>query len=428
MTEQIPAFHDLGIHPEVVKVLDRLKLVTPTPIQHQAIPAALEGKDVLGIAQTGSGKTLAFGIPLVQRLLAHGGRALILVPTRELAFQVDTVLRPLLKAQNMCAAVLIGGIKMADQMIDLHQDPSVLIATPGRMNDHIYEGNLDLGDIKVLVLDEADRMFDMGFEPQVNSILRCLTNAKQTLLFSATMPPDIRKLVNQHMTDPVSVEIAPSGTTAEEVSHELYIVAENKKDDVVRSLLKKYRRSVLLFTRTKLKAGRVTQSIKRMGAKVEEIHSDRTMEQRHRAIEGFKSGRYKVLVATDIAARGLDVSGIELVINYDLPDEPENFVHRIGRTGRAGVEGHAITLAKPTQKEDIALIEKTINKTLPLTEDPAFAAAAFGGGHSSRSGGRSRDRKSTSEGPVSGPSSRNSSSGGSGGRARRRPRRRKKEE
>ena len=287
---------------------------------------------------------------------------------------------------------------------------------------------MDLGDIKVLVLDEADRMFDMGFEPQVNSILRCLTNAKQTLLFSATMPPDIRKLVNQHMTDPVSVEIAPSGTTAEEVSHELYIVAENKKDDVVRSLLKKYRRSVLVFTRTKLKAGRVTQSIKRMGAKVEEIHSDRTMEQRHRAIEGFKSGRYKVLVATDIAARGLDVSGIELVINYDLPDEPENFVHRIGRTGRAGVEGHAITLAKPTQKEDIALIEKTINKTLPLTEDPAFAAAAFGGGHSSRSGGRSRDRKSTSEGPVSGPSSRNSSSGGSGGRARRRPRRRKKEE
>ena len=425
MSDDKPDFHSLGIVPEVVKVLDRLKLVTPTPIQHQSIPAALEGRDVLGIAQTGSGKTLAFGIPLVQQLLKQGGRALILVPTRELAFQVDTVLKPLLHAQHMRGAVLIGGIKMADQMIDLHQDPQVLIATPGRMNDHIYEGNLDLGDIKVLVLDEADRMFDMGFEPQVNSILRCLTNAKQTLLFSATMPPDIRKLVNQHMHDPVSVEIAPSGTTAEDVSHELYIVSEDRKDDVVRELLKKYRRSVLVFTRTKLKAGRVTQSIKRMGAKVEEIHSDRSMEQRHRAIEGFKSGRYKVLVATDIAARGIDVSGIELVINYDLPDEPENFVHRIGRTGRAGEEGHAVTLAKPSQKEDIALIEKTISKTLPLTEDPKFAKGSYGSGGGGR--GRRRSGSGTGGSSSSGTSGKKPPSGTGGASRRRRPRRRKSE-
>ncbi|MBZ0167524.1 MAG: DEAD/DEAH box helicase, partial [Candidatus Omnitrophica bacterium] len=343
MDKKLPEFHRLGIATDVLKVIDRLKLVTPTPIQKQAIPPALEGKDVLGVAQTGSGKTLAFGIPLTQRLAQHGGRALILVPTRELAFQVDTVLKPLLASFNQRAAVLIGGLKMSDQMIDLHQNPSVLIATPGRMNDHIYEGNMDLGDIKVLVLDEADRMFDMGFEPQVNSILRCLTNAKQTLLFSATMPEDIRKLVNQHMVDPVSIDIAPSGTTAEDVSHELFIVREDQKDEVVRDLLRKYPRSVLVFTRTKIKASKVTRSIKKMGAKVEEIHSDRSMEQRHRAIEGFKAGRYKVLVATDIASRGIDVSGIELVINYDLPDEPENFVHRIGRTGRAGEEGHAVT-------------------------------------------------------------------------------------
>lgn len=377
MTPSNAVFYNLGIAPDMLKVLNKLKFITPTPIQYKAIPIALEGKDILGIAQTGTGKTLAFGIPAIQRLASEGGQALILVPTRELALQVDQALTPLLEAFEMESVVLIGGVKMPGQISDIKRHPNMIIATPGRLNDHIYQGTIDLGDISVVILDEADRMLDLGFEPQVNSILRCVTNKKQTLLFSATMPRNILKLATKHMSLPISVEIAPSGTTTKDVSQELFIVKEALKDNVLKMLLNKYNGSVLIFTRTKSKASRVMRSVRNMGVKVTEIHSNRSMGQRIQAIEGYKKGRYRALVATDIAARGLDVSMIELVINYDLPDDAENYVHRIGRTGRAGKEGHAVTFATPTQSHDIRKIQELIKMTLTRTTHPEFANTNF---------------------------------------------------
>jgi len=376
------SFYHLGIAPDMLKVLDRLKFVIPTPIQQQAIPIALEGKDILGVAQTGTGKTLAFGIPIVQRLAADGGQAVILVPTRELALQVAEALEPLLNAFEMESVVLIGGVKMYGQISDIQRNPDVIIATPGRMNDHIYQGTLDLGRVVVAVLDEADRMLDMGFEPQVKSILRCLTNKEQTMLFSATMPSDVLKLANKYMKLPISIEIAPSGTAAKDVTQELFIVKESAKNDALKMLLQKYRGTVLVFIRTKMKASRVTRNIRAMGFKVAEIHSDRTMGQRIQAIEGFKRGRYRVLVATDIAARGIDISMIELVVNYDLPDDAENYVHRIGRTGRAGETGHAVTLATPTQSHDVKQIENLMKKALPRSAHPQYVHARFSDGDS----------------------------------------------
>lgn len=373
-------FRHLGLAPDILAVLDKLKFVTPTPIQEQAIPIALEGKDIMGIAQTGTGKTLAFGLPTIQRLAADGGQALILVPTRELALQVDEVLAPLLDAFAMTSAVLIGGIKIGMQIPDIERKPAVIIATPGRMNDHIYQGTIDLGDVCVTILDEADRMLDMGFEPQVNSVLRCVPPNIQTMLFSATMPADILKLANKYMELPISIEIAPSGTATKDVSQELFIVKEALKNDVLKMLLDKYKGTVLVFIRTKHKASRITRNIRAMGAKVTEIHSDRSMSQRNQAINGFKRGRYRVLVATDVAARGIDISKIELVVNYDLPDDAENYVHRIGRTGRAGKEGHAVTLATPSQSQDIEKIERLIKMALPRSMHPKFANAGFSSG------------------------------------------------
>jgi len=399
MSESKLGFYHLGLAPDMLRVLDKLKFVTPTPIQNQAIPVALEGKDIVGIAQTGTGKTIAFGLPTIQRLAADGGQALILVPTRELAVQVSEALEPLLNQFKMKSAVLIGGINISLQIPDLKRNPDVIIATPGRMNDHIYRGTIDLGKVAIVILDEADRMLDMGFEPQVNSILRCVPLEKQTMLFSATMPPNILKLATRYMELPITIEIAVSGTAAEDVSHELFVVQEALKNNVMRMLLRKYRGTVLVFTRTKRKASRVTRNIRDMGAKVAEIHSDRSMSQRNNAIKGFRCGRFRVLVATDIAARGIDVSMIELVVNYDLPDDAENYVHRIGRTGRAGKEGHAVTLATPTQSQDIKKIENLIKMTLPRSVHPQFADAKFVEGDSKaarRPGGRRPFRSNVS--------------------------------
>lgn len=392
MNNSEAGFYHLGLAPDMLKVLDKLKFVTPTPIQQQAIPIALEGKDVMGIAQTGTGKTLAFGIPTIQRLAAEGGQSLILVPTRELAVQVDDALTPLLAHFKMKSAVLIGGVSMPMQVSDIKKKPAMIIATPGRLNDHIYRGTIDLGDVSVVILDEADRMFDMGFEPQVKSVLRCVTNKKQTMLFSATMAPEVLQLATKHMELPITIEIAPQGTAAKDVSQELFIVKEAVKNDVVKMLLQKYHGTVLVFIRTKRKASRVTKNIRDMGAKVAEIHSDRSMSQRNQAMEGFRRGRYRVLVATDIAARGIDISKIELVINYDLPDDAENYVHRIGRTGRAGKEGHAVTLATPSQSHDISKIEGLIKMTLPRSTHPRFADANFVEGGSKPPERRGRGR------------------------------------
>ena len=376
-TEAHLTFDGLGIAPKLIEVLDRLKFKHPTPIQYKAIPAALEGKDIVGIAQTGTGKTLAFGIPIVQRLSIHKGKALILVPTRELAVQVNETFEKLMPFYGMKAAVLIGGAPMPPQLQALRRNPRVIIATPGRLIDHLEQRTVMLADVSVLVLDEADRMLDMGFEPQVRRILRVVPKDRQTLFFSATMPKPILDMAAQHMKLPVCVEIARSGTTPERLIQELFIVSQERKRELLKKLLHQYHGSVLVFARTRIGAKRIALALKDMGQSAAQIHADRTLVQRREALEGFKTGRYRVLVATDIAARGIDVTGIEVVINYDLPEEAENYVHRIGRTGRAGHEGRAISFATPDQAGEVRQIEGLLRQPLTISQHPEVPGESF---------------------------------------------------
>jgi len=377
MTPNDSSFYGLGIAPGLLDVIARLKFTIPTPIQYKAIPIAVEGKDIIGIAQTGTGKTLAFGIPMVQRLAQSQGRGLIIVPTRELAIQVNETMIKLAPIFKIRTAVLIGGLSMFNQINDLKHNPRIIIATPGRLLDHMDKRTARLDDVRILVLDEADRMLDMGFMPQINEILSKLPRDRQTMLFSATMPSDIVRIASSHMKLPIRTEIAPQGTASDLVTQEIFVVQSNMKSVILAELLKQYPGSVLLFTRTKRGAKRVTQSLRHAGHSAAEIHSDRSMGQRKDALQGFKSGRYRVLVATDIAARGIDVTGIELVINYDLPDDPGFYVHRIGRTGRAGMRGHAITFATPDQGGDIKSIEKLIKTTIPISSHPKIPVEKF---------------------------------------------------
>ncbi|MSR76366.1 MAG: DEAD/DEAH box helicase [Candidatus Ryanbacteria bacterium] len=375
MTQQNSSegFYGLGIAPGLLQILEKLKFITPTPIQRQAIPVGVEGKDVVGIAQTGTGKTLAFGIPMVQRLAQSKGRGLVLLPTRELALQVDEVLHTIGKSLGLRTAVLIGGASIRPQIQAIRRNPHVIVATPGRLNDHLEQKTLTLSTVHMLVLDEADRMLDMGFLPQIQRILKMLPQEKQTMLFSATLSPEIMKIASSTMKLPVRIEIAPQGTTSERVMQELFIVRKDSKNRLLEKILTEYHTSTLVFTRTKHGASRVMRSVRVMGHSAAEIHSNRSLGQRREALEGFKSGKYKVLVATDIAARGIDVTGIELVINYDLPSTAADYVHRIGRTARAGAAGRAISFALPEEQRDIRDIERLIRKNLdrlPLPELP----------------------------------------------------------
>lgn len=395
MTSAQESFYGLGIAPGLLSVIDGLKYTVPTPIQHKAIPSGIEGKDIIGIAQTGTGKTLAFGIPMVQRLASQPqGRGLVLVPTRELALQVNEALVQLVPAFKMKTVVIIGGESMHAQVQRLRASPRIIIATPGRLLDHLSQRLIQLNDISILVLDEADRMLDMGFLPQINRILQILPRERQTMLFSATMPASIVKIASQHMRLPVRTEIAPSGTAAELVSQELFVVRREMKGQLLGELLKKYHGSVLLFVRTRRAARKAAGVLRQMGHAAAEIHADRSLAQRKDALRGFKTGEYRILVATDIAARGIDVTGIELVVNYDLPDDPENYVHRIGRTGRAGQTGHAITLATPDQGQDVRKIEQIIRATIPLSEHPDMPAEKFYAASAPSAGGPKHRRRS----------------------------------
>jgi ATP-dependent RNA helicase RhlE len=371
------SFYGLGIAPKILDILERMKFKVPTPIQSKAIPVAIDGKDVIGIAQTGTGKTHAFAIPMCQRLAQKKGVGLVLAPTRELAIQIDEAFQMLTRSFGMKTACLIGGAPMPGQVQALRKNPSIVIATPGRLIDHISQWNFLPDEVTILVLDEADRMLDMGFAPQINKILRSLPKDRQTMLFSATMPKEIVDIAAVYMKLPVSVEIAPSGTTVERVTQELFIVKKEAKLRLLSKILAQYHGSVLLFSRTKYNARKITMSIRDMGYSAAEIHSNRSLGQRREALEGFKSGRYKVLVATDIAARGIDVSGIELVINYDLPEDAENYVHRIGRTARAGCHGRAVSFATPDQSRDVRDIERLIRITLPVSEHPEIRSEKF---------------------------------------------------
>jgi len=374
-SESEATFGGLGIAPKILDVISKSGFKTPTSIQHKAIPVAVEGKDIIGIAQTGTGKTLAFGIPLVQQILKTGrGRGLIILPTRELALQVNEFIQKIGRVFGIKTAVLIGGASMYNQLQLLRNNPHVVIGTPGRIIDHIEQRTLKLQDVTVLVLDEADRMFDMGFAPQINKILQVVPKNRQTMLFSATMPDGIVKIASNHMKLPVRIEIARAGTTADNIEQELFVVKKEQKLPLLKKLLVEHKGSVLVFLRVKHSARKICSELQRISVSSAEIHSNRSLNQRKEALEGFKVGRYRVLVATDIASRGIDVKGIELVVNFDLPENPEDYVHRIGRTGRAGMNGKAISFAMPDQGSKVREIEKLTRFYLPISQLPDLSA------------------------------------------------------
>lgn len=325
---------------------------------------------MIGVAQTGTGKTLAFGIPMLQRLAVVRGQGLVLLPTRELAIQVDETLQQLGQAIGLRTAIIIGGAPMPRQIQQLKNRPHIIIATPGRLNDHLQQGTANLHQVKILVLDEADRMLDMGFAPQINRIIAKLATDRQTMLFSATMAPEIVTIAKRTMRLPLQVEVAPHGATADRVEHEVFVVPKEQKSRLLRQLLSEYRGTILVFTRTKFGARRLTRSVRDWGHLAAEIHSDRTLNQRRAALDGFKNGTFRVLIATDIAARGLDVTGIEVVINYDLPSQASDYIHRIGRTARAGRPGKAVSFVQPDQQRDLREIEQLIRMRIAVSKLP----------------------------------------------------------
>jgi ATP-dependent RNA helicase RhlE len=361
-------FSDIGVSPDILKILDKLSLTSPTPIQKQAIPVALKGTDIVGIAQTGTGKTFAFGIPIIQKLLSSSGQALVLVPTRELALQVNESIKKLADRLNITTIVLIGGENISRQFFELKRRPRLIIATPGRLIDHLKRKSIKLDQIKTLVLDEADMMLDMGFLPQIEEILRSVPKERQTMLFSATMPVLIANLATKYLKLPIRIEVAPQGTIVKNVTQEMIVLEAKDKMKYLEKIIKENEGSILIFVRTRYGVKNIAKKLISNGHKATEIHSDLSQGQRKRALDSFKSGRSRIMVATDVAARGLDVKGIELVINYDLPDSSSDYVHRIGRTARAGKKGKAISLATPSQLKNIKAIEALIKMRFNIVE------------------------------------------------------------
>lgn len=360
------SFDGLGIVPALLARITEMGFVKPTPIQSKAIAVAASGEDVVGIAQTGSGKTLAFAIPMIQRVIPMKKMGLILLPTRELAVQVEETFTSIAGKHGLRTALVIGGVNARPQERQLKANPHIVIATPGRLIDHIEQKNISLENVGMLVLDEADRMLDMGFAPQLKRILSFIPANRQTMLFSATMPNEIAAIAEKYMKKPLRIEVARPGTTSDTIDQEVFIVSADDKIPLLQNLLEKYKGSILVFSRTKHGAKKIATKIRSMGFEADEIHSNRSQGQRQNALLGFASGKFRILVATDIAARGIDVDNIELVINFDLPDHIEDYTHRIGRTGRAGRTGKAISFAEPGQKGDIAQIQKLIDMTLSI--------------------------------------------------------------
>jgi ATP-dependent RNA helicase RhlE len=367
-------FEELMLAPELLRAVKELGYEEPTPIQRMAIPVALEGKDLLGRAQTGTGKTAAFMLPVLQRLReGEGLRALVLCPTRELAIQVAESAREYARHAGLWVGVVYGGTQVQKDIRDLRAGFDVLVATPGRLIDHLERGNVDLSELEVLVLDEADRMLDMGFRPQIDAILRRCPRNRQTLFFSATLPNGVKSLAHDILRDPVSIEAAPQAVTAEGVEQFVYLVDGKKKSELLVELLGRPEMdSVIVFTRTKFGADRVAGQLKRAGINAAVMHGDRDMKERVRALDAFRDGNARVLVATDVAQRGLDVEGISHVINYDVPQEPDGYVHRVGRTARAGQKGKAITFMSPGEIGDLRSIEIHLGRNLPRIELPGF--------------------------------------------------------
>ena len=369
-------FDELGLSPKSLAALDHAGFEAPTPIQAQAIPPAMQGKDVIGTAATGTGKTLAFALPILERLEGkRGTRALILAPTRELALQIGAELERFGHGRHLRSAVVIGGVGMHPQIQAFQRGVEVIVATPGRLNDHLDQGTARLDQIEMLVLDEADRMLDMGFLPQLRRILRHVPKKRQSLLFSATMAGEVQEFAREHLQHPVRVEVARSGTTAERAEQQVFLVGEEEKVALLLALLEQDDLSTLVFTRTKRRADRVGKALARGGHQVAVIHADRSQAQRRHALEGFREGKHRVLVATDIAARGIDVAEIGHVINFDLPHVPEDYVHRIGRTARAEASGRASSFASPEEHGLLAGIEKFTRRAVERKAVPRHEQA-----------------------------------------------------
>jgi ATP-dependent RNA helicase RhlE len=361
------AFQKLGLSAAALEGVKAAGYVEPTPIQLRAIPLIMAGQDVIGSAQTGTGKTAAFALPILSKLGNHDPRTRVLVlePTRELAAQVETAVRDFARFTNLQIAVIFGGVGYGRQNEALKRGADIIVATPGRLLDHLQQGNAHLDHVQHLVLDEADRMLDMGFLPDVRRIVQRCPRDRQTMLFSATIPPEIDSLIKWAMRNPQTIEIGARRTPAETVKHVIYPVSDAQKTDLLLALLGQVNyESVIVFCRTKYGADRVAHLLKRNNHAVAVLHSNRTQREREQALRGFRDGRYEVLVATDIASRGLDIADVSHVINYDVPQHPEDYIHRIGRTGRAEAKGDAFTLMVAEDSKHVAAIERFISQKI----------------------------------------------------------------
>lgn len=376
------SFAELGLNEQILAGVDALGFSTPTPVQAGAIPEVLAGRDVVASAQTGTGKTAAFALPTLQRIAGKSGRgphALVVTPTRELAAQIDDVVKVVCQKTGQRAVIVMGGAKFDKQIAALEKGCDLLVATPGRLLDLMEHNHVSLASVEVLVLDEADRMLDMGFWPSVRRIMHALPEQHQTLLFSATIPPSIKSTIDAMLHEPAVVEISRVGETADTVEEHLCPVTQAQKPELLRALLDTGGASgerperVLVFCRTKHRVDDVSAMLKNAQVKVDVMHADRPQQARARALERFREGKVQVLVATDVMSRGIDVAGVDAVVNFDVPMDPEDYVHRIGRTGRAGATGHAYTFVAPDEISPLREIEYFTKKLVPVWDLPGFA-------------------------------------------------------
>lgn len=375
------SFAELGLNEQILAGVDALGFSTPTPVQAGAIPEVLAGRDVVASAQTGTGKTAAFALPTLQRIAGksgHGPHALVVTPTRELAAQIDDVVKVVCQKTGQRAVIVMGGAKFDKQIAALEKGCDLLVATPGRLLDLMEHNHVSLSGVEVLVLDEADRMLDMGFWPSVRRIMHALPEQHQTLLFSATIPPSIKSTIDAMLHEPAVVEISRVGETADTVEEHLCPVTQAQKPELLRALLDTGGASgerperVLVFCRTKHRVDDVSAMLKNAQVKVDVMHADRPQQARARALERFREGKVQVLVATDVMSRGIDVAGVDAVVNFDVPMDPEDYVHRIGRTGRAGATGHAYTFVAPDEISPLREIEYFTKKLVPVWDLPGF--------------------------------------------------------
>ena len=376
------SFRSLGLVSPILKTLEKQELHVPTPIQEKSIPIILEGKDVIGLAQTGTGKTAAFILPLLSKMYGtqqtgkfRKVKMLVLSPTRELAQQIGEVIKPFASATNIKACTIVGGIPIFKQFKDLRKGSDIIIGTPGRVEDHISQKSIDLSNAKYTVLDEADQMLDIGFLPAVRRILSITPKTRQTLLFSATMPQEIKRLVEKFMVSPVEVTVSAVAKPVEKINQKIIMLNNSQKIDALKEIVQSRAGArLLIFTKTKHGAEKVVKSLSKDGFSVASIHGNKSQNQRQKSLINFKNGNCPLLVATDIAARGIDVPGVEAVINYDLPEVPESYVHRIGRTARAGMTGDAISFCSELEIKKLRAIEKLINTRIKTKNYPTIGS------------------------------------------------------